>query len=115
MSSISIIGSGNMASAIGALAVKGGNAVEIIGRDASKAAPGQGARQRRHGSNVGAAPDRTMALVTVEMCGARQSGHADRVCKMLDHHTYPLICAQQPTGLRKARPARADRNVTVTN
>jgi predicted dinucleotide-binding enzyme len=38
MSGISIIGSGNMASAIGALAVKGGNAVEIIGRDASKAA-----------------------------------------------------------------------------
>jgi predicted dinucleotide-binding enzyme len=38
MSSISIIGSGNMASAIGALAVKGGNTVEIIGRDAAKAA-----------------------------------------------------------------------------
>jgi predicted dinucleotide-binding enzyme len=38
MSSISIIGSGNMASAIGALAVKGGNAVEVIGRDAAKAA-----------------------------------------------------------------------------
>ena len=38
MSSISIIGSGNMASAIGALAVKGGNAVEVIGRDADKAA-----------------------------------------------------------------------------
>ncbi len=38
MSGISIIGSGNMASAIGALAVKGGNAVEIIGRDADKAA-----------------------------------------------------------------------------
>jgi hypothetical protein len=38
MSSISIIGSGNMASAIGALAVKGGNAVEVIGRDATKAA-----------------------------------------------------------------------------
>jgi 8-hydroxy-5-deazaflavin:NADPH oxidoreductase len=38
MSSISIIGSGNMASAIGALAVKGGNAVEIMGRDAAKAA-----------------------------------------------------------------------------
>ncbi len=37
MSSISIIGSGNMASAIGALAVKGGNAVEVIGRDAAKA------------------------------------------------------------------------------
>ncbi|MCW2519929.1 MAG: reductase, partial [Mycobacterium sp.] len=38
MSSISIIGSGNMASAIGALAVKGGNAVEVVGRDAAKAA-----------------------------------------------------------------------------
>jgi predicted dinucleotide-binding enzyme len=38
MSSISIIGSGNMASAIGALAVKGGNAVEVVARDATKAA-----------------------------------------------------------------------------
>ena len=38
MSSISIIGSGNMASAIGALALKGANTVEIIGRDQAKAA-----------------------------------------------------------------------------
>jgi len=38
MTSVSIIGSGNMASAIGALALKGGNAVEILGRDAAKAA-----------------------------------------------------------------------------
>jgi predicted dinucleotide-binding enzyme len=38
MSSISIIGSGNMASAIGALAIKGGNAVEVVARDATKAA-----------------------------------------------------------------------------
>jgi 8-hydroxy-5-deazaflavin:NADPH oxidoreductase len=37
MGGISIIGSGNMASAIGARAVKGGNAVEVIGRDAAKA------------------------------------------------------------------------------
>jgi 8-hydroxy-5-deazaflavin:NADPH oxidoreductase len=37
MSSISIIGSGNMARAIGVRAVKGGNAVEIIGRNAAKA------------------------------------------------------------------------------
>jgi predicted dinucleotide-binding enzyme len=36
MSSISIIGSGNMTSAIGALALKGGNTVEVIGRDAAK-------------------------------------------------------------------------------
>jgi predicted dinucleotide-binding enzyme len=38
MSSISIIGTGNMAHAIGALAVAGGNTVEILGRDQSKAA-----------------------------------------------------------------------------
>ncbi len=38
MSSISIIGTGNMASAIGTLAVKGGNAVEVISRNADKAA-----------------------------------------------------------------------------
>jgi 8-hydroxy-5-deazaflavin:NADPH oxidoreductase len=38
MSSISIIGTGNMARAIGALAVSGGNTVEVIGRDRSKAA-----------------------------------------------------------------------------
>src|ERR1700761_6565303 len=36
MSSISIIGTGNMARAIGTLAVAGGNIVEIIGRDRSK-------------------------------------------------------------------------------
>lgn len=37
MSSISIIGSGNMARGIGTLALRGGNTVEIIGRDAGKA------------------------------------------------------------------------------
>jgi predicted dinucleotide-binding enzyme len=38
MSNLTIIGSGNMASAIGALALEGGHAVEIVGRDAAKAA-----------------------------------------------------------------------------
>src|ERR1700733_14471350 len=38
MSSISIIGTGNMARTIGALAVAGGNPVEVMGRDQSKAA-----------------------------------------------------------------------------
>lgn len=37
MSSISIIGSGNMARAIGARAIKGGNDVEVASRDAAKA------------------------------------------------------------------------------
>jgi predicted dinucleotide-binding enzyme len=38
MSSVSIIGTGNMARIIGTLAVAGGNTVEILGRDRSKAA-----------------------------------------------------------------------------
>ncbi|HVV08370.1 NADPH-dependent F420 reductase [Amycolatopsis sp.] len=38
MSGISIIGTGNMARTLGALAVAGGNTVEIMGRDRSKAA-----------------------------------------------------------------------------
>jgi 8-hydroxy-5-deazaflavin:NADPH oxidoreductase len=38
MSGISVIGSGNMASAIGALALSGGNDVEVIGRDPAKTA-----------------------------------------------------------------------------
>lgn len=38
MSSISIIGTGNMARTIGARAIAGGNAVEVMGRDRSKAA-----------------------------------------------------------------------------
>lgn len=38
MSTITIIGTGNMARAIGARAVAGGNTVEIMGRDRAKAA-----------------------------------------------------------------------------
>jgi predicted dinucleotide-binding enzyme len=38
MRSISILGSGSMAAAIGALAVKSGNTVEVMSRDAAKAA-----------------------------------------------------------------------------
>src|ERR1700710_2282568 len=43
MSSISIIGTGNMARTIGARAVAGGNTVEVMGRDRSKAADLAGA------------------------------------------------------------------------
>ena len=38
MSTISIIGTGNMARTIATLAIAGGNTVEVIGRDQSKAA-----------------------------------------------------------------------------
>jgi len=55
MSSISIIGTGNMARTIGARAVAGGNTVEVMGRDPSKAADlakalGGGARSGEWGA-----------------------------------------------------------------
>jgi 8-hydroxy-5-deazaflavin:NADPH oxidoreductase len=66
MSSISIIGSGNMASAIGALAVKGGNAVEVISRDPAKAAAL--AKEIGNGATVGtwgAAPAGEIVILAV--------------------------------------------------
>lgn len=51
MSSISFIGAGNMSSAIGGLALKGGNTVEIIARDAAKAKAR--AAQLGNGTTVG--------------------------------------------------------------
>lgn len=53
--SISIIGSGNMARAIGTLAIAGGSTVEVIGRDAAKSAAlaetlGSGATAGTYGS-----------------------------------------------------------------
>ena len=66
MSHVSILGSGNMASAIGALALKGGNAVEIVGRDAAKAAAL--ARTLGDGATVGtwgAAPGGDIVILAV--------------------------------------------------
>ena len=66
MTSISIIGSGNMASAIGTLAVKGGNTVEVIGRDATKAEALAGALG--DGATVGtwgAAPSGDIVILAV--------------------------------------------------
>jgi predicted dinucleotide-binding enzyme len=66
MSSISVIGSGNMAGAIGALALKGGNAVEVIGRDAAKA--GALARALGDGATAGtwgAAPAGDIVILAV--------------------------------------------------
>jgi 8-hydroxy-5-deazaflavin:NADPH oxidoreductase len=66
MSSVSIIGSGNMASAIGALALTGGNTVEVIGRDSAKAAAL--ARALGHGATTGtwsAAPTGDIVILAV--------------------------------------------------
>jgi 8-hydroxy-5-deazaflavin:NADPH oxidoreductase len=71
MTNITIIGSGNMASAIGALALKGGNAVEIVGRDAVKAAAlaaalGDGATA----GTWGTAPAGDIVILAVLFAGA---------------------------------------------
>ena len=66
MTSISIIGTGNMARTIGTLAVKGGNTVEVIGRDRSKAAD---LAKTLGGSTTtgefGAVPDGDIVIVTL--------------------------------------------------
>ena len=66
MSSISIIGAGNMSSAIGALALEGGNTVEVVSRDSTKAA--SLARALGDGATVGrwgAAPVGDIVILAV--------------------------------------------------
>lgn len=71
MSSISIIGSGNMAQALGTRALDGGNAVELIGRDPAKTAAlaqtlGTGATIRE----MGAAPTGDIVILAVPYASA---------------------------------------------
>nr|WP_090273538.1 NAD(P)-binding domain-containing protein [Mycolicibacterium komanii]CRL66452.1 reductase [Mycolicibacterium komanii] len=66
MNGITIVGTGNMARTIGTLAVRGGNAVEIVGRDRAKAAAlasalGVGATT----GEFGAAPAGDIVIVAV--------------------------------------------------
>ena len=71
MSNISIIGSGNMARAVGTLALKGGNVVEIIGRDMNKA--GALARALGNGATVGtwgAKPNGDIVILAVPFASA---------------------------------------------
>lgn len=71
MTSISIIGSGNMASAIGTLAVKGGNTVEIVSRDSAKAAALAGALGNGATAGTwGAVPAGDIVLLAVLFDGA---------------------------------------------
>ena len=71
MSSISIIGAGNMAAAIGALALKGGNTVEIISRDADKAAAlARVLGDRATVGTWGAPPDGDIVVLAVLYAGA---------------------------------------------
>lgn len=71
MSSISFIGAGNMSSAIGGLALKGGNTVEVIARDEAKAK--DRAAQLGNGATVGtwgAAPTGDIVILAVLFASA---------------------------------------------
>ncbi|RFA08167.1 NADP oxidoreductase [Subtercola boreus] len=66
MGSISIIGAGNMASAIGTLALQGGNTVEIVSRDAARgAALAQALGNGATAGTWGAAPAGDIVILAV--------------------------------------------------
>ena len=70
MSSVSIIGLGNMAGALAGRALAGGNAVEIIGRDPAKAKEFAGALDGATVGTAGAAPAGDMVVLAVPYAGA---------------------------------------------
>jgi 8-hydroxy-5-deazaflavin:NADPH oxidoreductase len=70
MSSISIIGLGNMASALAGRALAGGNAVEIIGRDPAKAKELAAALGGAAVGTVGAAPAGDIVILAVPYASA---------------------------------------------
>ncbi|MER7727420.1 NAD(P)-binding domain-containing protein [Streptomyces sp. NPDC096323] len=80
MSRISIIGTGNMARALGSRAVAGGNAVEVIGRDASKADALARVIGGATAGTIGAAPAGDIVILAVPYAHAvplvRQFGNA---------------------------------------
>ena len=67
MSSISIIGVGNMAGALAGRALAGGNTVEIIGRDPAKA---RALAAARDGATVGVSPSGDLVIVAVPYASA---------------------------------------------
>jgi 8-hydroxy-5-deazaflavin:NADPH oxidoreductase len=70
MSSISIVGLGNMASALADLALAGGNAVEIIGRDPAKANELAAALDGATVGAAGAAPAGDIVILAVPYASA---------------------------------------------
>ena len=81
MSSISIIGLGNMARILGAIALDGGNTVEVIGRDAAKAADLAGALGRGvTAGTIGAVPAGNIVILALPYASVapvvRQHGDA---------------------------------------
>jgi predicted dinucleotide-binding enzyme len=80
MSRISIIGTGNMARALGSRALAGGNAVEVIGRDASKVDALARVIGGASAGTIGAAPAGVIVILAVPYAHAvplvRQFGNA---------------------------------------
>jgi len=72
MSSISIIGAGNMARALAARALAGGNAVEIIGRDPAKAKELASALGGATAGPTGIAPAGDIVILAVPYASAAQ-------------------------------------------
>ncbi|WP_327665163.1 NADPH-dependent F420 reductase [Streptomyces sp. NBC_00498] len=70
MSSISIIGLGNMARALATRALAGGNAVEIIGRDPAKAKDLAATLGGATVGTAGAAPDGDIVVLAMPYAGA---------------------------------------------
>jgi len=70
MSSISIIGSGTMARILGTRALAGGNTVEVIGRDAAKAATLAGELGGATAGTAGAAPAGDIVILAVPYASA---------------------------------------------
>jgi 8-hydroxy-5-deazaflavin:NADPH oxidoreductase len=73
MSSISIIGLGNMASALAARALAGGNAVEIIGRDPAKAKELAAALGGATAGTAGTAPAGDIVILAVPYASAAKA------------------------------------------
>ena len=70
MSSVSIVGVGNMAGALAGRALAGGNAVEIIGRDPAKAKELAAALGGATAGTAGAAPAGDIVILAVPYAGA---------------------------------------------
>ncbi|MEC3994093.1 NAD(P)-binding domain-containing protein [Actinacidiphila sp. DG2A-62] len=98
MSSISIIGLGNMARALAARALAGGNTVEIIGRDSAKAEESAAALDGATVGTAGAVPAGDLVVLAVPYVGAapvvREYGDALRG-KIIVDITNPLAADLQ--------------------
>lgn len=123
MSSISIIGTGNMARAIGARAIAGGNSVEVIGRDLTKSAAL--AKELGHGTRSGewgAAPAGDIVILALLADGVvpavTQHGEALAGKVLIDisnpfNSTFDGLAHQEETSIAQEAAAAAPAGTSV--